>query len=129
MSRAPKKHVSEAGFTLIEVLVSLVIFSVAILGLTQAGSQSLSTLNQLEERSYASIVADNQIALTRLQLNELSSRTQTGEAQAGGRNYEYRVSRVDTSIPNFFELIVTVSSQNTEQILIERRAFVTGEAS
>lgn len=129
MSRAPKKHGSEAGFTLIEVLVSLVIFSVAILGLTQAGSQSLSTLNQLEERSYASIVADNQLALTRLRLNELSSRTQTGETQAGGRNYEYRISRVDTSVPNFFELIVTVSSQNTEQILIERRAFVTGEAS
>lgn len=129
MSRAPKKHGSEAGFTLIEVLVSLVIFSVAILGLTQAGSQSLSTLNQLEERSYASIVADNQLALTRLRLNELSSRTQTGEAQSGGRGYEYRISRVDTSVPNFFELIVTVSSQNTEQILIERRAFVTEEAS
>lgn len=129
MNRTPKHCGSEAGFTLIEVLVSLVIFSVAILGLTQAGSQSLSTLNQLEERSYASIIADNQLALTRLRLNELSSRTQTGEAQAGGRNYEYRISRVDTSVPNFFELIVTVSSQNTEQILIERRAFVTGEAS
>jgi general secretion pathway protein I len=129
MSQALKHGGSEAGFTLIEVLVSLVIFSVAILGLTQAGSQSLSTLNQLEERSYASIIADNQLALTRLRLNELSSRTQTGEAQAGGRDFEYRISRVDTPVPNFFELVVTVSSGRTEQVLIERRAFVTVEPS
>lgn len=129
MTAQTHKNRRDAGFTLIEVLVSLVIFSVTILGLTQAGSQTLSTLNQLEERSYASIIADNQLALTRLRANNLSSRTQTGEAQAGGRRFEYRVTRVDTSVPNFFELIVTVSAKNKEQIIIERRAFVTGEAS
>jgi len=129
MTLRPHKNARDAGFTLIEVLVSLVIFSVTILGLTQAGSQTLSTLNQLEERSYASIIADNQLALTRLRANNLSSRTQTGEVQSGGRGFEYRVTRVDTSVPNFFELIVTVTAQNKDQIIIERRAFITSEAS
>lgn len=129
MTQTPKTKLSEAGFTLIEVLVSLVIFSVAILGLTQAGSHTLSTLNQLEARSYASIVADNQLALARLGLDNVSSRTQTGESQAGGRAYIYRVERVDTQVENFFELVVTVSTQHSEQVLIERRAFVTRETA
>lgn len=129
MSKNSNSEFSEAGFTLIEVLVSLVIFSVAILGLTQAGSHTLSTLNQLEERSYASIVADNQLALARLSQDNVSSRTQTGEDQAGGRAFTYRVERVDTTVENFFEIVVSVSSLSTDQIIIERRAFVTRDAT
>ena len=121
-SHTPQK---DSGFTLIEVLVSLVIFSVAILGLIQAGSQSVAVLNQLENKTHASIVADNQLALARLQNPNFFSRAQSGQSQSGGRNFEYRVERNDTTVPQFFELIVTVSSSQTEQVLIERRAFIT----
>ncbi len=123
MSARKKK---ETGFTLVEVLVSLVIFSVAILGLTQAGTQSVSTLGQLEQRTYASIVADNQLALARLQKDNPFTRAQSGESEAGGRVFEYSVVRVETPVPDFFELVVRVSPQGSEQILIERRAFATG---
>ena len=115
----------EEGFTLIEVLVSLVIFSVAILGLIQAGSQSVAVLNQLENKTHASIVADNQLALARLQNPNVFSRAQSGQSQSGGRDFEYRIERTETPVPQFFELIITVSAQQTEQVLIERRAFVS----
>ncbi len=116
----------EKGFTLVEVLVSLVIFSVAILGLTQAGTQTVSTLNQLEQRTYASIVADNQLTLARLQKDNPFTRGDSGESEAGGRLFEYSVRRVETPVPDFFELVVQVSSKGSEQILIERRAFIAG---
>ncbi|CAM3726120.1 type II secretion system minor pseudopilin GspI [Litorimonas haliclonae] len=119
----------EAGFTLVEVLVSLLIFAVAILGLTRAGTQTVSTLNQLEEKTYASIVADNQLALARLESENPFAQSREGEEQSGGRTFEYRVERVETEVPEFFELVVSVSSPRTDQILIQRRAFVTGEAS
>ncbi|WP_416876884.1 type II secretion system minor pseudopilin GspI [Litorimonas sp.] len=119
----------DAGFTLVEVLVSLVIFSVAILGLTRAGTQTVTALNQLEEKTYASIVADNQLALARLESENPFAQSRIGEEQSGGRTFEYRVERVETEVPEFFELVVSVSSPRTEQILIQRRAFVTREAS
>lgn len=122
-------HKKETGFTLVEVLVSLVIFSVAILGLTRAGTQSLSTLNQLEEKTYASVVADNQLALARLESENPFARAREGEEQSGGRTFTYRVERVETDVPQFFELVVSVSSPRSEQVLIQRRAFVTGETS
>ncbi len=128
MKTAPKKH-QEAGFTLIEVLVSLVIFSVAILGLIQAGTQSVAVLNQLEQKTHASIVADNQLALARLQQVNQFSTAQSGEAQSGGRSFDYKVLRVETPVPNFYELIITVSSSQTEQVLVERRAFITQRSS
>lgn len=116
----------EAGFTLVEVLVSLVIFSVAILGLTQAGTQTVSTFSQIEQRTYASIVADNQLALARLQKDNPFARSQSGESEAGGRLFEFSVVRVETEIPDFFELVVRVSPRGSEQILVERRAFAAG---
>jgi general secretion pathway protein I len=119
----------ESGFTLVEVLVSLVIFSVAILGLTQAGTQTVATLNQLEQRTYASIIADNQLALARLRTETTSSQTQSGQAQSGGRDFEYRIRRLETEVENFFELVVSVNAVDSEQILIERRAFVTKSGS
>lgn len=119
----------DAGFTLVEVLVSLVIFSVAILGLTRAGTQTVTALNQLEEKTYASIVADNQLALARLESENPFAQSRIGEEQSGGRTFEYRVERVETEVPEFFELVVSVSSPRSDQVLIQRRAFVTGENS
>jgi general secretion pathway protein I len=116
----------DSGFTLVEVLVSLVIFSVAILGLTQAGTQKVSTFSQIEQRTYASIVADNQLALARLQKDNPFARALTGESEAGGRVFEFSVIRVETEIPDFFELVVRVSAQGSEQVLVERRAFAAG---
>lgn len=127
--KALKHRHPEDGFTLIEVLVSLVIFSVAILGLIQAGTQSVAALNQLELKTHASIVADNQLALARLQTVNQFSTGQSGEAQSGGRDFDYKVLRIDTTVPNFYELIVTVSSSQTDQVLVERRAFITQKPS
>lgn len=121
-------NTSDFGFTLVEVLVSLVIFSVAILGLTQAGTQSVSTLGQLEQRTFASIVADNQLALARLQKDISISRDINGEEESGGRMFEYTVTRIETQIPGFFELVVQVSASGSDQVLIERRAFAAGTA-
>ncbi|MBC6412844.1 MAG: type II secretion system minor pseudopilin GspI, partial [Hyphomonadaceae bacterium] len=56
MTKSPKK---DRGFTLIEVLAALIVFSIAILGLSQAGSQSVRSVGVLENRMLAGIVADN----------------------------------------------------------------------
>ena len=53
--------ISEAGFTLVEVLAALLIFSFAIIGLTHSGTESVRAITILEHKTYAGIVADNRI--------------------------------------------------------------------
>ena len=58
--------ISEAGFTLVEVLAALLIFSFAIIGLTHSGTESVRAITILEHKTYAGIVADNRIVQARL---------------------------------------------------------------
>ena len=97
---------SERGFTLIEVLAALLIFSVAILGLTRSGTESVRAVTILEHKSYAGIVADNQ--LVRARLKPLKTGVETGEDSAAGREYEWRIEKRETDIAGFFRMIVTV---------------------
>lgn len=53
-----KRTTSDAGFTLIEVLVSLAIFSLAIVGLNRAATLAVSGTAELTVRTHAGIVAD-----------------------------------------------------------------------
>jgi type IV pilus assembly protein PilV len=60
--QARRTAARERGFTLIEVLVSLLVFSVGILGM--AGFQALSTRNSVEasERTRAALMANELVA-------------------------------------------------------------------
>jgi general secretion pathway protein I len=63
-----KKTQSIAGFTLLEVLIALVVFSVAAMALLSQSSQSVSQSIYLEEKAYALWLAEN--TLTELRLKE-----------------------------------------------------------
>ena len=52
------------GFTLLEVLVALAIFATAAIATIRSVSQHINTLNFLEEKTFASMVADNQMTLS-----------------------------------------------------------------
>lgn len=53
----------EAGFTLIEMLVALAVFSIAALALLRLNGFALSTTADLDTRALAQIVAENEAAL------------------------------------------------------------------
>jgi len=72
-----KGLMKEDGFTLIEVLAALVIFSIAIVGLTRATTQSVAHTQRLTHKTYASVVADNQLILARMRRPEIG--TKSGE--------------------------------------------------
>ena len=103
----------ETGFTLIEVLAALVIFSVAIIGLIQAGAQSTRTVTALESKLLAGIVADNQIILTRSRPVTLGIRT--GTATQMSQTFTYRIETRTTDAPNFFRITVIVRRADAEQ--------------
>lgn len=113
----------EAGFTLVEVLAALLIFSFAIIGLTRAGTESVRAVSVLKDKSYAGIVADNQ--LIRARIAPLEVGVKTGEEAVSGKAYNWRVETSKTESDGFYRLIVTVNDAESDQLILSRSAFRT----
>lgn len=112
-----------AGFTLIEVLVALLIFSIAIIGLTRAGTESVRVVTALKDKTYAGIIADNQIIRARIQPLKLG--VETGEESVRGKEYDWRAEISDTESEGFYRVIVSVNDPESGQLIISRTAFRT----
>ena len=113
----------EAGFTLVEVLAALLIFSFALIGLTRSGTESVRAVSVLQDKAYAGIVADNQ--LVRARIRPLKIGAETGEESVSGKAFDWRVETSETESGGFYRLIVTVIDSETDQIIISRTAFRT----
>jgi len=117
--------VKEEGFTLVEVLAALLIFSFAIIGLTRVGTESVRAVTVLQDKAYAGIVADNQIIRARIRPLEIG--VETGEESVSGKPYDWRVETSETESSGFYRIIVTVNEVETDQVIINRTAFRTDE--
>lgn len=78
------------GFTLLEVMVALVVFSLAALTAMQVVSVTLRGQQILEERMWAGWVADNQMALLFLISPAERALPRQGEADMAGRTWYWR---------------------------------------
>jgi len=122
---SPRAH-KDDGFTLIEVLASLVIFSVAIVGLIHLNTQSVKTVTSLEGKMLAGIVADN--VLIDARRKELRTGENDGRETARGQEFIWLTETRETEVKDFYEIIVSVRDAKGEQVLVERRAYrSTGE--
>jgi len=115
----------DSGFTLIEVLAALMVFSFGIIGLTSAGTQSVRAVNALDQKMLAGIVADNQIIVTRR--DDLRLGTRAGESEQMSRKFDYRVTTAKTEVEGFFRITAEVRLVDQEQVLVFREAYRTQE--
>lgn len=116
-----KPDPNEAGFTLVEVLVSLAIFSLAIVGLNRAATLAVSGTSALQIRTYAGFVADNAVVLSRIAPLELG--VTRGEAASGGMAFDVVTQTRETEQAGFYEITVQVFERDQARILSDRRAF------
>jgi general secretion pathway protein I len=79
----------EAGFTLIEMLVALAIFSLAALALLRLGGATAANSARIGEQTIARIVAANLAAETLTDPAAPAFGTATGEALNGGRRWSW----------------------------------------
>lgn len=113
----------DSGFTLVEVLAALMVFSFGIIGLTSAGTQSVRAVSALDQKMLAGIVADNQIIVTRR--DDLRLGTRAGESEQMARKFDYRVTTAKTDVEGFFRITAEVQLANQDQVLIFREAYRT----
>lgn len=112
---------NDAGFTLVEVLVSLAIFSLAIVGLNRAATLAVSGTSALQTRTHAGFVADNTVVLTRIAPLELG--VERIEAASGGMDFDVVTETSETEQAGFYEITVQVFERDQARILSDRRAF------
>ena len=91
-SRRLEKYIlspSESGFTLIEMLVALAIFSLAALALLRLGGATATNSASLADQALAQIVARNLAVETLTDPEPPAFGTSQGNAANGGRNWRW----------------------------------------
>jgi len=111
------------GFTLVEVLVALLIFSTAILGLMSAGTQNIRIMDKIEQKQIAGIIADNQLILLQNNGQNLRVGSQKGRSEMAGREWLWQIRTEETGQQGFYKLTANVELVNGGQAIVTRTAF------
>ncbi len=110
------------GFTLLEVLVALAIFATAAIATIRSVSQHINTLNYLEEKTFAAMVADNQMA--KVILSEAMPSKQTGVETLADREWYWTVEPVATAGDILQAFDVKVATREKGSPVVTVRSYV-----
>lgn len=116
----------EAGMTLFEVMVALVIFALAGLAVMQSTLQQTRQLGRMEEKILASWLADNQLVQLRLEKRWPALSWSETTVEAAGTRWFVRWQGVETALPQLRALDVEVRRQKSDPApLATLRTWVT----
>lgn len=99
---------SACGFTLLEVLIALLVLSLALTALVQAAGRSARDFIGLRERSYAGWVAANVLTEARLKEPLPATGRRDGQVRLAGREWYWRLDIAATQDARIRRLDVQV---------------------
>ncbi|KEA52369.1 MULTISPECIES: type II secretion system minor pseudopilin GspI [Mangrovibacter] len=112
------------GMTLLEVMLALVILSVAGLALMRSGAEQNRHLQHMEQRQLALWVAENQAVRLRLAKSITAGSEHTLATEMAGRPFIITWSATATSSPNVVSLHLRVRSPGPSQPLLYDMSFL-----
>ena len=115
------------GFTMIEVLVAMAVFAISAMAVLNATGQNVLSLGMLEEKTFASIVANNQMSLFKIDGSSISSE-KNGSSEMAGREWYWTIKPIDTSdgMLRAIDVIVWQDDKKRDQLLMVR-TYVSGK--
>ncbi|MEF1308716.1 type II secretion system minor pseudopilin GspI [Vibrio mytili] len=116
------KHRRVRGMTLLEVLVALAIFATAAISVIRSVSQHINTVSYLEEKMFAAMVVDNQMASVMLSTEELKAKN--GTEKLAGRTWYWKLTPVATTQPLLKAFDVSVSVEKDASPIVTVRSYV-----
>ncbi|CAM3024782.1 type II secretion system minor pseudopilin GspI [Vibrio mytili] len=116
------KHRRVRGMTLLEVLVALAIFATAAISVIRSVSQHINTVSYLEEKMFAAMVVDNQMASVMLSTEELKAKN--GTEELAGRTWYWKLTPVATTQPLLKAFDVSVSVEKDASPIVTVRSYV-----
>ena len=113
-----------AGFTLVEVMVALVIAGLSLAAVAASISQMVDAGSAMRERTYASWIAQNKIAELRLAnvVPEVSSTT--GEIEYAALDWAWRSTISETGVENLYRVDVEISYAGSDQVIRSVTGFI-----
>lgn len=103
------------GFTLLEVLIALLLMSLALTGLMRLATLETRAAAQLRDATLAQWVASNAIAEARLREGFPGLGTREGESAMAGRRWRWRLAVSGTEEPSIRRLDITVFAPGSER--------------
>ncbi|MEE2025411.1 MULTISPECIES: type II secretion system minor pseudopilin GspI [Alkalimonas] len=106
------------GFTLIEVLFALAIFATAGLAVMRTVTEHIRSIAMLEDATFASYVASNQLVLLQLETDWPPAEQSRGEVEMANRLWQWqqRISQVEDDDLRQVELSVSLAEQPDETL-------------
>ena len=113
----------EGGFSLIEMLVALAVFALAVLGLLNLAGESTRTAVAIEERVLAAVVADNVAVDVAILDARLLGVDAEGSETLGGREWRWRRVASATADASLLRVDITVMPPGEERVAAELALF------
>ena len=120
-----KSSVINRGFSLIEVVVALFIFSISVITIYNLILSTAASSFDLEQRYLAKEVANNRISL--INTIEKSSRPieRTGEMVMGGQQWQWNETINNGPTDDFFEYEIFVRLENEDTYIYSIKGLYT----
>lgn len=123
MTDRPPANNHEHGFSLLEVVVAVAVFSLGALAvLNVLGQGSLSTIAE-ESRAVAAIIAENRLAEAMAQTNPPASGVTRGSEIALARSWDWEMSVGPSPDPRIIRIDVSVHESGSRQTLASLASF------
>lgn len=102
------------GFTLIEVLIAILIVSLAIVSIIDVTGKHVNNISELEKRMVASWVANNHVAEIRhdAKINKIREGSDVERVTMGGQKWRSRARIEETDVEKVYLVNIKVTSED-----------------
>jgi len=114
---------ANAGFSLVEVMIAVLILGIAIVGLTQGFTTALASSKESELQSTAALFAAGQIETLRAETG-LTDATTEGDCGEDLPHYRWRQTISPTEIAGLHQVSVDVDNSRTGELIFELKTLL-----
>jgi general secretion pathway protein I len=104
------------GFSLIEVVVALLIFSLSVITIYQLITSTSISIFNLEDRFLAKEVANNRISLINTIEKPINKQQRNGVMNMGGKNWYWKEEFTSSYSAEVFEFEIIISDSQSKPI-------------
>lgn len=112
------------GFTLIEVMVALAILALSLTAMAITLSGALNNATTLQERTYASWIAQNKIVELRLAGVVPKVGATSGDVEYASSDWSWRAVVAETGIENLWRVDVSVTRPESDDVVRTVTGFI-----